>query len=249
MSLDELILSEAEAKRLVHVKERSRLQQVLILLAVGGAPKPIGLIKEAASRCGIRAARRWNISDILRRSNGSAILTEAGWELTEHGRQTVATLADIRLLRSSLQSTAADVRRHVGRISCQDAREYIEEAISCFESGQLRAAVVFSWVGAVSLMHANVIQHFLLTFNAEARRRDARWKDARNSDDLGRMKEHEFLDVSEAVGMIGKNVKQALQNQCLQLRNACGHPNSLKISENIVAAHLDTLVLNVYSTL
>ena len=63
------------------------------------------------------------------------------------------------------------------------------------------------------------------------------------------MKERDFLDVLEAIGSIGKNVKQTLQNQCLSLRNACGHPTSLKISENNVAAHLDTLVLNVYSTL
>jgi hypothetical protein len=61
------------------------------------------------------------------------------------------------------------------------------------------------------------------------------------------MKEHDFLDVLETIGVMGKNVKQALQNQCLGMRNACGHPNSLKISENNVAAHLDTLVLNVYS--
>jgi hypothetical protein len=119
----------------------------------------------------------------------------------------------------------------------------------CFENGQFRAAVVFSWVGAVAVMYAHVVRGCLAGFNAEARRRDSKWKDARNADELGRMREHDFLDVLEAVGSIGKNVKQTLQNQCLSLRNACGHPNSLKISENSVAAHLDILVLNVYSKL
>jgi hypothetical protein len=47
--------------------------------------------------------------------------------------------------------------------------------------------------------------------------------------------------------MIGKNVKQELE-ACLKLRNACGHPNSLKIGSHKVAAHLETLALNVYAT-
>ena len=96
-------------------------------------------------------------------------------------------------------------------------------------------------------MYAYVVRDLLQAFNTEARRRDPKWKDARNADELGRMKEHDFLDVLEAIGSIGKNAKQVLQNQCLTLRNGCGHPNSLKISENNVAAHLDMLVLNVYS--
>jgi hypothetical protein len=148
-----------------------------------------------------------------------------------------------------VKTVAADVRKHLATIPSMDAREFISEAISCFEHGQLRAAVVLSWVGAMSVMHDHVVKNVLASFNAEARRRDARWRDARNSDELGRLKEHDFLDVLEAVGSIGKNVKQVLQNQCLNLRNACGHPNSLKISDNNVAAHLDTLILNVYSKL
>jgi hypothetical protein len=43
-------------------------------------------------------------------------------------------------------------------------------------------------------------------------------------------------------------VKQELDT-ALQLRNGCGHPNSLKIGANKVAAHLETLALNVYAVL
>jgi len=60
------------------------------------------------------------------------------------------------------------------------------------------------------------------------------------------MKEHDFLDVLESISLIGKNVKQELQ-QSLQLRNACGHPNSLKIGVNKVSSHIEILILNVFS--
>ena len=206
-------------------------------------------VKQTALKCGLRAAAKWNISDVLRKSDGCAIRTDTGWELTDQGRAAVARMANLRTTGAVVKRTVADVRQHVQKISSQQAREFIDEAISCFENGQLRAAVVFSWVGAVSVMHDHVINRALAAFNAEGRRRDGRWKDARNGDELGRMKEHDFLDVLEAIGVVGKNVKQTLQNQCLSLRNACGHPNSLRITENSVAAHLDALILNVYSGL
>jgi hypothetical protein len=246
--LASLRLEDNEAKRLAHFERRSRLEQLLIFLATGDSPMTVGSMKEVASRCGVRGAAHWNISDILRKSDGAAILTQNGWELTEKGESLVSRLARGGLPKLALLRTVANVRQHVGRIESRDTKAFVEEAIRCFESGQFRAAVVLSWVGAVSLIHTHVITNKLNEFNAEARRRNAKWKDARNTDELGRMGEHDFLDVVEAVGLIGRNVKQTLQNQCLNLRNASGHPNSLKISENNVAAHLDTLVLNAYST-
>ena len=60
------------------------------------------------------------------------------------------------------------------------------------------------------------------------------------------MKEHDFLQVLEAISVIGKSVKNELET-CLKLRNGCGHPNSLKIGQNRVAAHLETLVFNVFA--
>jgi hypothetical protein len=137
--------------------------------------------------------------------------------------------------------------KHLSKISQQDTRNFIEEAVGSFESGHYRAAVVLSWVGAVSVLQNHVLRSELSRLNSEARRRDSKWKDIHTGDDFGRLKEHDFLDILDAIGVIGKNVKQVLQNQCLNLRNACGHPNSLQISENSVAAHLDTLVLNVFS--
>lgn len=79
-----------------------------------------------------------------------------------------------------------------------------------------------------------------------AKRRDSRWKNAKTSDDLTAMKESEFLNILEHLSVIGKNVKLELQNQCLVNRNSCGHPNSLKIGENTVAAHIELLILYVY---
>ena len=65
-------------------------------------------------------------------------------------------------------------------------------------------------------------------------------------DDLARMRESEFLDVAEGCSVIGKSVRKEL-NGCLDLRNGCGHPNTLRIAEARVTAHIEVLILNVYA--
>ena len=106
--------------------------------------------------------------------------------------------------------------------------------------------MVLSWVGAMALLHDRVVAKHLVGFNAEAAKRINGWKHAKNTDDLGNVKEATFLEVATAISLISKNVKQELET-CLRLRNACGHPNTLKIGPNKVAAHLEMLALNVYA--
>lgn len=96
------------------------------------------------------------------------------------------------------------------------------------------------------MLQDHVLNHSLAAFNAEARRRDAKWRDAKTRDDLSKLREAEFLNILEAISVLGKSVKQELE-VCLKLRNGCGHPNSLKVGETRVAAHLETLLQNVFS--
>jgi hypothetical protein len=141
----------------------------------------------------------------------------------------------------------ASLRQTASTVTSQQARTFIEEAIGCAEARFHRAAIVLSWAGAVSVLHDHVVVNHLEAFNAEARRRDQKWRAARSADDLSRMKEHDLLDVLEAISVIVRNVKTELQG-CLKLRNGCGHPSSLQVSEHRTAAHIETLVLNVFAS-
>jgi hypothetical protein len=60
------------------------------------------------------------------------------------------------------------------------------------------------------------------------------------------MQESDFLDILDKISVIGKSVKLEL-GVCLTLRNGCGHPNSLKIADHRVAAHIESLILNIFS--
>ena len=102
-----------------------------------------------------------------------------------------------------------------------------------------------SWLAAVAVLHQLVIPTNLRAFNTELNRRNAKAKRVATVNDLGKLREGEFLDLLEAIGVIGKNVKTELK-VCLDRRNSCGHPNSFKVGENTVTSHIEVLLLNVF---
>jgi hypothetical protein len=239
------LLNEDSLKHLTPKSEFTRLDKLLFCLAVDvDRAKQVKEIREIAQTGGLRT-KTWNISQILGNSRGLAIRTPAGWELSPDGRAHVARIAG-SLVLGPPPKVAANLRRHLANVSDPLTESFVTEAITCYEMGLHRAAVVLSWAGAVSILQEYIIQNKLAEFNAEARRRDARWKDAKKRDDLSQMKEFDFLQILAGISVIGKSVKQELEKR-LQLRNACGHPNALRISDHTVAAHIEILILNIFS--
>lgn len=233
-------------KDLIHQNELSNTDKLLLCMALDVAvPKEVREIKDIARKSGLRKAQDWNVSLYLTRSNGLAIRVDEGWELTTDGKKRVAQLSG-SVVSSVVPKIAANLRAHLAGINNLETVAFLEEAIRCFETKLYRAAVVISWVGAASLLYDYVVQHKLSEFNTEAKRRDTKWKDAKNKDDLANMKEYDFLQVLCALSVIGKSVKDELEG-CLKFRNGCGHPNSLKIGESRVSGHLESLTLNVFS--
>jgi hypothetical protein len=155
-----------------------------------------------------------------------------------------ANLGVTRISPAAVQ-VATDLRAELPRIVNDNTRLFVEEAIKCYEAELYRSAIVMSWLGAIDVLHNYVHQNHLAAFNAEARRIDGRWREARTTDDLGRMKDADFLDRIATISVVGNNVKKELKN-CLDRRNGCGHPNSLRIGANTAAHHIEILLLNVF---
>jgi hypothetical protein len=240
------MLAEASLKDLLAKADYTRREKILLCMGVDSArPKTVAEIRRIAVAAGLTEAKKWNIADVLAKSRPYVVRTADGWELTSHGRHAVANLAG-PYVGGVVPRVAPGLRHHLARVSDPETREFLEEAVRCLESGLYRAAVVLSWVGAVAVLQDHVLNHSLAAFNAEARRRDAKWRDAKTRDDLSKLREAEFLNILEAISVLGKSVKQELE-VCLKLRNGCGHPNSLKVGETRVAAHLETLLQNVFS--
>lgn len=240
------MIAEESLRDLLSEADYSRQDKVLLCLAVDSAgAKSVASVRKYAVDAGLTEAKRWNVADVLARAKGLAVKTKDGWELTSKGRRTVTELAG-NFAGTVAPRVAAGLRHHLSGIADPQTKAFVEEAVSCFESGYYRAAVVLSWVGAIAVFQDDVLAHHLASFNSEASRRNAKWKPAIGRDGLARMDEYDFLQCLEAIGVIGKSVKHSLEAS-LKLRNGCGHPNSLVVGEAVAAAHLETLILNVFA--
>lgn len=236
------MLADGELKRLLQT-DLSRSDKVL--LAVASFEKPIGLseVRARAKALGCNMDS-WNLSVILSRNKGQTLNVPGGHEIGDKGRARLQEIGVGKLTPAASQ-VATNLRAHLSKIGDPDTQAFVEEAIRCYEFGLYRSAIVMSWLAAVDVLHNQVVAHHLSAFNAEAKRVDSRWKPAITADDVGRMKESDFLDRLVAISMIGKNVKDELV-KALGLRNGSGHPNSLKVSSNQTAAHVELLLLNVF---
>jgi hypothetical protein len=241
------LLTVDQLKQAVHRQTLTKTDTILLCLAANGGKAAQALaIRKSAMEAGVKKAKDLNIGAYLHSVEDKAFKTPKGWELTDAGRQHVASLAAKELAASPAAAQALSLRQLLPKIQNADAREFIMEAIVCSEQSLFRAAVVLSWAGAIAVLHDHVVAKHLTAFNAEAKRLNPKWKAAKTSDDLGIMKEYDFLQIIRAISVIGQNVKQQLEAG-LKLRNACGHPNSFKVGANNVASHLETLIQNVFA--
>lgn len=222
-----------------------------VLLTQESSSKLVQEVRDTLLSFGVTEAIKWNISGLLSSARSQSKVTQikGKWLLTSHGKKYLFSKG-ISIPKPQpmniLSKTRDDIRLYLNQITNQHTRAFVEEAVKCLEANILRSAVVMSWIGAVAVLHEYIINHHLPSFNTEALRRDSRWKNAVNSDGLSRMKESDFLDVLESLNILGKNVKNELK-QCLDRRNSCGHPNSYTIGEQLVAAHIEFLIQNVFS--
>lgn len=240
------MLTSNSLKDILHQPGLSDLDKLLICLAVDvTTAKKISVIKSLAVDGGLREIQKWNSSSKLSGSQGRAVLTPNGWILTQIGQDYIRKII-APFIKPGVKKITASLRSHLAAIKEPDTSKFVEESIKCFEAEFYRAAVVLSWIGAVSVLYEHVLKNELSAFNIEAKRRNSRWKNAKSRDDLARMKESDFLDILVSISVIGKSVKTELKN-CLDLRNGCGHPNTLKIADSRVSSHLEILILNVFS--
>jgi hypothetical protein len=241
------MLEAADLEDLLHVPGTDNQLRILLCLAVNPiGPRELSAIRKVAIAAGWTAAKKLNLSMLLKRAKGLAILTPEGWKLTREGRDHVTNLLK-KSPSTAPQSTVTNtLRAHLPKITSSATRAFADEAIRCLEYGLRRSAVVSAWIAAVGVLYDFVLAHKLTEFNAAGVRKiQAKWKQVTSLDDLADLKEATFLELCEAASIFGKSIKQELEN-CLRLRNGCGHPNSLRIGDARVVTHIEQLILNVF---
>lgn len=94
------------------------------------------------------------------------------------------------------------MRAKLAKIKDADTQSFLSEALECYKRSLYWAAVVLSWVAAISILYSEVVHQHLAAFTVEASKRDAKWRPAKNADGLAHIREDDFLNMIEALSVI-----------------------------------------------
>lgn len=163
------------------------------------------------------------------------------WALTDSGQSYVRELMDLPISDIEIENDVSSLESLISKIGDDDVSDYLKEAVKCLQVNALRACVVFMWSGAVKKIRDDVFACGVRSINPALTKFDPKAKLIKKSDDLVLTKESTLLLVSQELGLFDKNQRSVLED-CLNLRNRCGHPGKYKIGPKKVSSFLEDLV-------
>lgn len=127
--------------------------------------------------------------------------------------------------------------------------DYLDEAVSAYENGLYRAAILMVWAATIEHLYGVVrarkggvkaIQAANRTRYGTARN----YREIKKVDDLLYVSESQFLQLGEDAGIFNRNARQVLIER-LNLRNRCGHPTGYTAGREETVVFIESLTLNI----
>jgi len=109
-----------------------------------------------------------------------------------------------------------------------DDREYLLEGLQCLKTGANRAAVIMIWNAGIRRIQTKLIDFGSKDLNDAIRTYIPKAKLVKNVGGFQYVKESTQIEVGNKLGLYDKFEKSILIDNCLSLRNKCGHPTNYK---------------------
>jgi len=175
----------------------------------------------------------------------------------------VRVLDGLRQLQEEFRAPVADVEHEspaAALTSLEDAvtaapadyRPYLEEAVSCYDHGLYRAAILMVWSAVMQHLYMVVGEHHggVAAFekaNLAKFGGTRRYREIKKVDDFLYLGDADFLVLGEDAGLFNRNVRKTLVGERLELRNLCGHPTRYQPGRNQTVIFIESLLLNILS--
>ena len=232
-----------------------RKAPAVLILSQLEQPAQTGDIRDKATAVGFREIKQWNLSDVLKSAADDDLVAQVkgSWKVLDPGYELISD----HYVREApiIAETRHALKTHLAKVTNEQRRAFLDEALCCFDVKAYRAAIVLSWVGAVHILQEYIVTRHKNDFNKAGIERQKRleakgevfpFAPVKSLKDFGTLPESDLLQICQDAGIIHKAEKKLLQDR-LDLRNQCGHPNPLTFAEHATAFHLEQLMLNVYS--
>jgi hypothetical protein len=206
-------------------------------------------------RTSLKNARvpRWarvNVADVLNKSG--ALVDTVGtkgnarlWKLTDSGNDHVRRRLGLPAADVEIEHDVGTLTALVAKVSDDDVRDYLEEAIKCLKVGALRSSVVFVWSGAVRTVQTKMMSKGQSAVTAAIQRLDSKARPVKSIDDFSYVKDATALLAAKDLGIIDKNEKDVL-TEGLNLRNRSGHPGKYRPGIKKVSAFIEDITSIVF---
>ncbi len=127
-----------------------------------------------------------------------------------------------------------------------DTRDFLREAIDCFEAGANRAAIIMTWVLTfdhfLNWLFANKLSEFNRAFAAS--NSQGRVKTIAKIEDFEDINEDRIITTCRTAGIVTGGIQKTLK-EGLDTRNTAAHPSNVKIARSKAVAVIEDLVQNV----
>ena len=133
-----------------------------------------------------------------------------------------------------------ELKRHLATLSDPDLRDYLHEAVSCFEHGFSRAAIVLSWCSAYAILRQWLFSRHVASMNAVM----ARWKTPKTItriEDFDEISERVVIDTARTAGAFTKEQHKQIV-MLLDQRNSFAHPTGRRAQAPISEAYLTQVI-------
>ena len=170
------------------------------------------------------------------------IKANGAYKLQRHMREALSKKLGAETVTAQ---TSATLRGLEHKLPAGADKEFLKEAIDCFEVGANRAAIVMTWILAMDHLFAYILAHKLSDFNAAlAKDKGVKITTVSQRDDFTEIKETKFIELCRAAGIISNDIRKIL-DQKLGTRNSCAHPSGVTVNKSKVIDFVEDLVDNV----
>lgn len=172
------------------------------------------------------------------------IKSNGGYKLQRHMRETLSKKLGAETITAQ---TSATLRGLEHKMPIGANKDFLKEAIDCFEVGANRATILMAWILAIDHLFAYILAHKLNEFNAVLAQNQDRSVKVRlivQRDDFTEMPENKFIEFCRSARIISNDVRKIL-DQKLGTRNSCAHPSGVTINKSKVIDFVEDLIDNV----
>lgn len=182
------------------------------------------------------------LSEGLKSKPAKYIKTKGGYKLQRHMREALSRKLGAETVTAQ---TSATLRGLEHKLPAGANKEFLKEAVDCFEIGANRAAIIMAWILAMDHLFAYILAHKLMEFNAALSKDKGVKIDAvTERDHFTEIKETKFIELCRAAGVISNDVRKILE-QKLGTRNSCAHPSGVTVNKSKAIDFIEDLVDNI----